>query len=226
LPDQNPAVLVSGGIDSSIIACLVKKYYSDSVLYSLADEQGADYPYLRYLSCFLNKPITLISTINLKSIVNQTVRLIDSRQLKKDLTQISLASAIYLILKRVAQNRHRFVFSGQGPDILLAGYHRYQNITNLKNSIKNDLPDLEIDRQREQAVADSFGLKIIYPYLEKTFIKFCLSLPENQLIHQGFNKYILREYGRFLELPEVIVNRPKKALQYSTGIQKLVQKIL
>ena len=39
-------------------------------------------------------------------------------------------------------------------------------------------------------------------------------------------KCILREVGAELGVPEEIVNRPKKAAQYGSGIHKMLKKVL
>jgi len=37
-------------------------------------------------------------------------------------------------------------------------------------------------------------------------------------------KYILRKLAAHLELPDSVVDRPKKAVQYSSGVQKVLLK--
>jgi asparagine synthase (glutamine-hydrolysing) len=45
-------------------------------------------------------------------------------------------------------------------------------------------------------------------------------------IKNGVRKYILRELARKRGLPEEICSREKKAIQYSTGINKAVKRIV
>ena len=85
---------------------------------------------------------------------------------------------------------------------------------------------LEIDKKRDGIVAKNFGLTLYNPYLEKEFVDFCLTIPQKFKLQKGIEKYILREFSRKKGLPSKIVNRPKKAFQYSTGIQKLVLNVL
>ena len=90
--------------------------------------------------------------------------------------------------------------------------------------IKKDLPLLEIDKRRDSAVAEYFDLKLINPFLEKDFIKLALQIPANYKIKDKIEKYIVRHYAKLIGLPNELATRPKKAFQYSTGIQSLLLK--
>lgn len=224
------AVLASGGIDSSIITYFVKKYFNKSFLFSVGTADNADFYFVDLLNKFIKNPLKKIFVS--ESEVNKAKKIVmpilEKNNLPDDITQISLAISFFLVLKEVKKQKIDYVFTGQGPDILLAGYHKYKNIPldQLNTQIKKDLSLLEIDKKRDQTIANHFKIKLINPYLKEDFINFSLSVPDkfkiNKIDGEFYEKYILRKVGERLKLPKEIILRHKKALQYSTGIRKIL----
>ncbi|MGB9911222.1 MAG: asparagine synthase C-terminal domain-containing protein [Microgenomates group bacterium] len=223
-------VLVSGGIDSSIIAWWVRKTFPNCVFLSVACKTSKDWIFLDILEKFLKKKIIRVNydSKKIKKAIFKVIKIYKKRNFSIDLTHLSLGVCFLLCLEETKKRRVEILFSGQGPDILLGGYHRYKKIKlgELNQTIKNELTLLKKDVKREKILSEKEGIKIIYPFIEKNFIDFCLKIPANLKIKNGKEKYILRKYGEFLGLPEEITFRPKKAFQYSTGIFKAVKKLI
>ena len=95
----------------------------------------------------------------------------------------------------------------------------------MENEIKKDLVLLETDKKRDGAMANHFGITLLNPYLEQDFVDFSLSVPSELKLKDGVEKYFMRKWGKTRGLPQEIVVRPKKAFQYSTGLQKKVNKM-
>lgn len=223
-------VFVSGGIDSSIIAYFTNKYFEKITLFTLHSKKATDLDFVKILNDKLGRQLVIVNfdKTDVEKIKNQVLAILKKNKLKCDLTQISLACAFYLLCQKAAQMNIKIIFTGQGPDILLAGYHFYQQINweNLNEKIKKDIPLLTIDKKRDKAMANFFNVRLINPYLEKEFINFSLTVPAplkiNKIDGEIFEKYLSRQVGRYLKLPQAIVFRHKKALQYSTKIQKSI----
>lgn len=231
IKNQKIAALASGGIDSSIVAFFCKRYFPQIILYSLSTPKGFDKKYVQIIAQFLNLPLkeVMVNENNIKNSIDIINLILTKNQLEIDRIQLPLAVAFYLVLKKIKDDEIKIVFTGQGSDILLAGYHMYQNIPleNLNLKIKNDLSLLEIDKKRDNAVASFFDLQLINPYLEKIFIDFALKVPPelkiNFINNEKYEKYLSRKVGERLGLPKEIILRHKKALQYSTGIIKYLK---
>ncbi|MEM3318119.1 MAG: asparagine synthase C-terminal domain-containing protein, partial [Thermoplasmatales archaeon] len=71
----------------------------------------------------------------------------------------------------------------------------------------------------------TLGKKVLYPYLDNDLVAIARSIPKELKIYNGERKYILRQVAQDLGLDDRIVWKPKKAMQYSTGIKKLVDTI-
>ncbi len=77
-------------------------------------------------------------------------------------------------------------------------------------------------------VAVSLGLELRCPFGYVPLVEYALWLPValKVSVSRGrvVRKYILRRLAEKMMLPETVVNRPKKAVQYSSGIQKVLKR--
>lgn len=235
---KKPAVLVSGGLDSSVIAVLTNQHFPDCELFSFGTVNNKDKLFTEILGKYLGKKINWleISLSDLENNLETVKKILVKNCVETDLTNLSLGLGYFLIFQEIKKARIRFVFTGQGPDILFAGYHRYRKVgtsdgqkvgaseDRINRMIRNDLPLLEIDKSRDSAVAQFFDLKLINPYLDPEFAELALKIPGKYKIKDKIEKYIVRHYAKSLGLPTELTTRPKKAFQYSTGIQNLLLK--
>jgi len=226
--DQKVAVVVSGGIDSSTIAYYTSKFFDQTYLYTLHSSLGKDLPYAKKLANFLKKDLVVVNfdKESASLVVPKVKKILVQKKIPPNLTQLSLATGFYLLFEKISKQKIHLVFTGQGPDVLFGGYHKYRSLPleKINEAIKKDLPILEVDKKRDQAVADIFGIRLISPYLEKDFVQFSLALPPIYKYNQGWEKIILRKLGKKLGLPADILRRHKKAFQYSTRLQKILFK--
>jgi asparagine synthase (glutamine-hydrolysing) len=222
-------VLVSGGIDSSIIAYFVNKYFHEAFFLTLNSKKGTDLPFVKILMEKLEREAVVVNVeeMNIDVARAEVEKMLDSALIPKNRMQVALGLVYYCLFKQSSKLGVNTIFTGQGPDILLGGYNKYTVALSegreLKNEIVKDLPLLEVDKKRDGSIGKNWGINIINPYLERQFVDFALSVPEGLLISNGIEKFISRLVGKVVVLPERIVARPKKAMQYSTGVQKLLK---
>jgi len=229
LGDEKVGVMLSGGIDSSIIAYFTALYFPKTIFFTLGpNEKTDDLVFAKILAKNLKKNHQIINyqKEELKKIKIEVKKILKKIQINENPMQLSLACAFYLICQKVKKEKIKYLFCGQGPDILLAGYHKYKKILKdkLNQQIKTDLSLLEVDKKRDKQVAKYFQIKLINPYLEKEFVDFSLKIPSflkiNKIKNEVYEKYLSRKVGERLKLPKEIIYRHKKALQYSTKIMK------
>jgi len=211
----------------------MKKHFPNTVLLSFGVKESSDQPYIKILNEFLKLKLINLEVIDndVKENLSTVKEILEKNKIKPSLTQTSLGIGYFLIFKKAQELGIQNIFTGQGPDILLGGYNMYKNIklSTLNEKIKDDLILLETDKKRDSAMAHHFGINLFNPYLTKEFIDFSLKVPAELKLHKEndliIEKYLSRKVGESLSFPKVIWSRPKKAFQYSTGVQKIVKKI-
>jgi len=221
-------VLLSGGIDSSVVTTYVLDASKNPVILSMGTDLTKDKPFIDIFSHHFTVSYEWVNIVqkDIDDAMPIVVDLLKNNNIFPSEMQRALAVGYFLIFKRAHEWGVQGVVTGQGPDILFAGYHKYQGMqgTLLESQIKKDLILLETDKRRDGAMAAHFNITLCNPYLEDDFIAFSLSVPPELKRRNEVEKYCMRMWGRFCNLPEEIVNRPKKAFQYSTGLQKKIHR--
>lgn len=230
LRSLNCAVLFSGGIDSSLAAFMAEKVANDVVLITAKAEgshdadaasRAADILEMKHLEVDLNEDI----------IWNILPRIIYSIE-STDKMDVEIAIPFFLATLKAKEEGYEVVISGQGPDELFAGYHRYlqmydpENPENLVKEMKADISSTykrNIERD-ELAIANAGG-RAFFPYLSTNFVELGLATPVNykvSLSDKPSRKKILRELAVSIGLPVELTSARKKATQYSSGTSNLL----
>jgi len=227
---ENVGVLLSGGIDSSLITSYVIEHYPDAALLSMGTSASKDLPFVKLISHHFQKDYEWIPLTEeaIRGALPNVKSILKSEGIEVSPMQCALAVGYFLIFKHAQAKGITAIVTGQGPDILFAGYHKYKNVSSLDVNleIQKDLVLLEIDKKRDGAMARYFGITLLNPYLEQEFVEFALHLPGEYKIANGIEKIFMREWGKKRHLPTEIVVRPKKAFQYSTGLHNVVKKLV
>jgi asparagine synthase (glutamine-hydrolysing) len=123
------------------------------------------------------------------------------------------------------------IFLGNGSDELFAGYRRYsQKISSeeLEQSIFYDvLHSHRINFDRDFKVCSDNGVELRLPFADEELIEFGLSLPlefKLSLKTGSPRKLILRELAMKIGIPKEIAYRRKKAIQYSTRVNRALKR--
>jgi len=218
-------VLFSGGIDSSVLAMLCKKLGKEVTLYSVFMENSHDEKYTLKAAEMLNLKIVYqeINIAELEALLSELLRIAEI----KDYLSLSIKLTTYAALKLASKRSEKLVLSGQGADELFGGYARYLEIKDkqkLQETLKKDFE--KIKREEDEKLANHLGMKISFPYMNEKVSKLAFAIPVDMKIKNGCRKAILREVGKEIKLPEFIVNKEKKAMQYSSGVEKALRRIL
>ena len=223
-------VSFSGGIDSYIVAALVKKY-SNPILYTIGNERSKDLFYSKIASESLECPLEIIilSDEDIIKGIQETIEIIRS----DNSLDVLIGSTFYLIAKRIKQDNFDICISGQGADELFFGYDKYrralakgENPTDLRNRDVAELGD--ILSKREYKIFGSFDIRFLSPFLDDEVKKIGIQIEREYNLKSSdddLRKHNLREIALELGGPPEIINRKKKALQYGSGILEDVRRI-
>jgi asparagine synthase (glutamine-hydrolysing) len=212
--ERNPgeAILVSGGIDSGILAYLSPRVKGVTV--SL-DGKGEDLRYLSILRNALALDVTLmkVGVDEALSAVKKVVRILRSFDpaLPNDL-------AVYFGMKEAKREGLKSIMTGDGGDELFGGYSYMQEIDDLDGYIRTISRSMSFSSNR---IGEHFGLEVKQPYLDKDFVEFALSLGEDVKIKKVkdkiWGKWILRKaFESFL--PFEFIWQEKRPLEVGSGM--------
>ena len=86
----------------------------------------------------------------------------------------------------------------------------------------------ESNLERDEKICIHLDVELRLPFAGFDLVEFALGLPVDLKFEQkqdSLRKLVLRKVALNLGLPASIVEKPKKAVQYSTGINEAVKKI-
>ncbi len=231
LGDKN-AILFSGGIDSSLIALLIKKLKGEPTCYTVGIEGSDDLIYAGKAAQAhgFNLRQKLLSLDELEMVVKNVVKIIRN----SDIVAVGVGSVFYASAAMARHEGFSSVFSGLGSEELFAGYERHGKALESgieavhSECVAGLLAMRQRDLVRDFAIANHFGISLALPFLDKEVIKEALSIHPMYKISKEEKKIILREAAEGLGLSREFAWRKKQAAQYGSnfigGIEKLAKR--
>lgn len=221
--DKKVAVLVSGGVDSSLIAKFAEEYKKDVLFYNISTtKKGVDKEFAEKLQKHLANRIKYV-VVNEQDVINSSptvTKIIETANPIK----VSIALPFYFLAKQMQKDKVHVVLVGNGADSLFCGFSRFFfQHSPTKDSISKLRKLYDTDCYRDDCLFMHFGIEARFPYLDKELVKYVLSLPNNFKIDEKRRKIILRDVASKY-LPEDLCERPKKAIQYGSGFDRLLTK--
>ena len=199
------SLLISGGLDSSIIAAILEGTGSDVTWYSI---ENGESEFVNILSQKFNKKVNFLQ-YDMDESLNQEIYQVWNE------TPIDLGSVIpqYHLFEAIKENSdHRIVLSGDGADELFGGYKRIHEYDSQGSDIFDELSFYHLPRLDKMSMAHTLELR--NPFLNLEIVNFALHLP----LEWRKDKKILKDtFGPIL--PEEIINRKKEALK-NPGIKE------
>ncbi|MEM1659897.1 MAG: asparagine synthase-related protein [Candidatus Bathyarchaeia archaeon] len=225
------ALAFSGGLDSSLIALLLKRacVKVELIHVSLEGIKGASQA--EEIARKLDMPVhmRLYNEEDIKRELPLILWIIE----QPDPLKVSVGIPIHWVAETAASLGYRVLFAGQGADELFGGYKRYVNIYSslgreeaIKAMVADVLQMHETNLERDYKICCYSGVELRLPFMDYELANFALKLPiELKLDPKGDRKILLRKAAEKLGAPQQIVNMPKQAIQYSTGVNKALIKL-
>jgi asparagine synthase (glutamine-hydrolysing) len=220
------ACLLSGGLDSSLIAALVCDIHNKKEpieTYSIGLPDSEDIKFARLVADHIGSNHTeiIVSEQDMLNIIPEVVRAIESY----DTTTVRASIGNYLIGKYIkAHSSAKVIFNGDGSDELAGGY-LYMN--SCPDSVEYDMETVRLlkdihlfDVLRSDKSISSHGLEPRTPFLDREFVNYYLSIPielRNHNLGQSIEKHLIRlAFKDNNLLPPEILWRKKEA--FSDGV--------
>jgi asparagine synthase (glutamine-hydrolysing) len=222
----------SGGIDSSILAHYLNKAGVDLDLICVGLEGSREFETAETAAESLDLPLRL-EAFTAEDVKNDLEGVLWSIE-EPNPMKVSVAVPLNWAARSAAEYGSRVFFSGNGSDELFGGYHRHaqeyaEHGEAVVASIFRDVSEsYRVNYERDHKVCMDAGLELRLPFADLALIEWGLSIPPNLKLSGGPGsprKIVLRSLARRLGLPEDIAVRPKKAIQYSTGVNSALRKL-
>ena len=233
MTDVPYGVLLSGGLDSSLISAITQKFAARRIEDN--DLAEAWWPKVHSFACGLagspdlvaaQKVADSIGTIH-HSVVFTEQEGIDA--LKEviyhletyDVTTVRASTPMYLMARKIKAMGIKMVLSGEGADELFGGYlyfHKAPNAQEFHEELVRKLDKLHMfDCLRANKSMSAWGIEARVPFLDKNFMDVAMRInPEDKMCGNGkMEKAILRASFEGY-LPEEILWRQKE--QFSDGV--------
>jgi len=233
MSDVPYGALLSGGLDSSIIVAIIKKFAQKRI--EEDDASDAWWPKIHTFAIGLDGSPDLVAAREVAKYLDSihhefnftiqegldAVRDVIYHLETYDVTTVRASTPMYLISRKIKSMGVKMVFTGEGADEIFGGYlyfHKAPNAEALHIETVRKLSQLHLfDCLRANKSMASWGVEARVPFLDKEFIDVAMRInPEDKLVKVGrMEKHLLREV--FSEyLPESILWRQKE--QFSDGV--------
>ena len=216
---SDSSLLLSGGLDSSILACLMKPKFS--IVTSLGTD-SMDIEYARRIARKYSEN-HIECVVDFDDIIMTVPHIVKTFK-TFDPLEIRNSAVIYLGLKTSRDQGFMSVVTGDGADELFAGYNYMQRYFSNLEKLQSILEDLWIIMKfSSRKIGESLGVVVNTPYLEKQFYSLATSIGIDEKVGEHENKkwgkFILRK--TFEDEMGSTVWRNKMALEQGSGFEKI-----
>jgi asparagine synthase (glutamine-hydrolysing) len=233
MSDVPYGVLLSGGLDSSVISAIAKKYSEKRI--ESDDTQAAWWPQLHSFSVGLEGSPDLaaaqvvadhIGTVHheIKFTIQEgldAIRDVIYNLETYDITTIRASTPMYLMARVIKSMGVKMVLSGEGADELFGGYLYFHKAPDKKEFHEETVRKLSklhmYDCLRANKSLASWGIEGRVPFLDKEFMDVAMRInPQDKMINgERMEKWVVRKAFESY-LPASVAWRQKE--QFSDGV--------
>ena len=230
IPDKKIGVAFSGGVDSTLLAKLVKDMGYNVHLLTIGFQDSHDINFAKEVNQILNFPhsISEIDPEKFKEVSEKIHQIIKSDNLSWNENSI----AFYYVAEIAQKNGLKIVATANGIDELFCGYNSYREAIGKGEDEVVKMMNDKLKNEGEMMVAINtvtaeFGVKMVQPLLSQSFVDYSKKIPVSEKIHGPDDmqrKHPIRELAMDYGVPEIAAQKQKKALQYGSQIHKSLLK--
>jgi asparagine synthase (glutamine-hydrolysing) len=232
--DKPVACLLSGGLDSSLVAAIAARYYKEKTgkaleTFSIGLKEAEDLLYSAKVATHIQSNHTQIICTEDEFFhsIPHVIRDIESY----DTTTVRASVGNWLVGKYIREHSDaKVVLNGDGADEVMGGYlyfHLCPSPQAFDEECRRLLNDISFfDVLRSDRCISSHGLEPRTPYLDPSFVEAYLSLDKETRFHPGSKqqekhmiRQLIQEYDPSL-LPAEVLFRRKEAFSDGVSSQK------
>ncbi len=219
--DLTVGVVLSGGLDSSIVLAHVREMHPDCVALTIGAPGSDDLVFARRLCADLSVRHEVVT------VRPGDIRTADIREAIRlsELTEygdiINAVVSVPLFARARALGL-KVVLTGDGSDELFGGYSMYDRIgaAASRRLFQHMIANLHrTELQRVDRVSMGQGVEARVPYLDPALVELAMRLPVALKVRDGQEKWIMRQAFADM-LPAYITARPKNPMSHSSGLHE------
>ena len=227
------AMAFSGGLDSSVVASIAKRCELKVELLYVGMEGRPEIHDAETSAEFLDLPLhaKMFTSEDVEEVLLRVLWLIE----EPDALKVSVAIPFYWIAEVANRIGLSVLLAGQGSDELFGGYYKYlseyasQGARGLEDAVYRDVvSSYMMNFERDNKVCAFHTVELRLPFADFDMIRFSLGLPVHLKIastRDQLRKRVLREVAKRIGLPPAVYNMRKGAIQYTTGIDRVLRKL-
>ena len=230
---RRSGIAFSGGLDSALVAKVARSEGLEPELISvgLKGQPELEHAEKTAKSFGIQANVRELSSAEILDSLHDVVGTIETT----DPVIVGISVPIYFACQKAHEMGLSYIAAGQLSDELFGGYGKFEDIAlqvgidNLGREMFNSVIAASAkDFDPGDKLAVTAGLELCCPFAYLPLVKYALKLPASLRVKLAdgkvTRKYILRRLAAHLSLPDNVVDRPKKAVQYSSGVQKVMLK--
>jgi len=238
--DRPLGCLLSGGLDSSLIACLLARHMyqidrtKEVTFFSIGNSDAPDvvnaikvYDHIKSnINSNVKHVIFDISFDEALAIIPDVIKAIETY----DITTVRASTWQYLLAKKISETSDiKVILNGDGADEIEMGYQYFKNAPSAEEAQRETeklIRDIHLyDCLRVDRAISYHGLEARVPFLDVEFFDYYMRIPpEFKLPVNGMEKYLIRKAFEIIEpnlLCKDVLWRRKEA--FSDGVSKHVK---
>jgi asparagine synthase (glutamine-hydrolysing) len=225
-------VAFSGGVDSGMIAFVVKKFCPNATLLTVGIKGSADLARAEKMAAKMK--MKWVKKIITEKEIHEKYARAEKILKTNDYLQKTIGVVNLSISELAVKEKIYTLFVGSGADELFCGYAAFDRVKSdekecekLRTQKVNDV--FAHDVEREVKCAKEYGVNVMAPFLDEKMMKEAMKIPACENLRGKYGKIrknALRMMGEKMGVLKEIVGEPKKAMQYGSGVSKRTKKIV
>ncbi len=222
--DLPVGVILSGGLDSSLVATQVARLHPDCTAFTVGSPGSEDVEYARRLAADLGMRHVVVEIDPRRigaSEVREALRVSEASEYGDAINAVVSMRAF----GAVHEAGIKVVLTGDGSDELFGGYDMYKNVARdatrrLFLQKIGQLSRTELQRVDRTSMGQCVEARV--PFLDLDLLLLSMRIPVELKVRDGYEKWVLRR-AFDEDLPDYVLKRHKNPMSHSSGLHERVR---